>query len=120
MNFTLPYAGILFLNVTGSSCLPAPAKPAGRVTMRHSFYGFRPARTYLYGEFDQRTWTAYVGMGNETSGVALAGESSPCVVGSHTAGTMQVQVLCNAALCCTSLECHSQSCNATADMTALI
>lgn len=69
----LPVAGIIYFNVTGNDCEPTPARPAGRIIKRQNYYGFRPARTYLYGEFDHRTWTAYVGMGNETSGVALGG-----------------------------------------------
>ena len=46
---------------------------AGRVLKTHSYYDKRPAMTLKYGEFDQRTWTAYVGMGNETVGSAVAG-----------------------------------------------
>lgn len=72
-NFSLPVDGVAYLNVTGTDCIPTPARPSGRIIRRQSYYGFRPARTYMYGEFDHRTWTAYVGMGNETSGVALAG-----------------------------------------------
>ena len=31
-------------------------------------------RTYLYSEFDSRSWSAHLGMGNETAGYAIAGE----------------------------------------------
>ena len=39
-----------------------------------SYFDKRPAMTYKYGVFDQRTWTAHIGMGNETQGSAIAGE----------------------------------------------
>ena len=73
-----------------SLCLPSARKcallmhaqasaawlPAGRVLKVHGYYDKRPALTLKYGVFDQRTWTAYVGMGNETAGSAIAG--APC------------------------------------------
>ena len=39
-----------------------------------SYFDKRPAMTFKYGVFDQRTWTAHIGMGNETQGSAIAGE----------------------------------------------
>ena len=74
--FVLPHEGVAYLNITTTpdQCVPSPSYPAGRIIKRQSYYGFRPARTYLYGEFDTRTWTAYVGMGNETDGIAMAGD----------------------------------------------
>ena len=50
---------------------------------KHYFFGFRPARTYLYSEFDSRTWSAHLGMGNETAGYAIAGEPQPLTIDSQ-------------------------------------
>ena len=51
----------------------AAAAAAGRVLKTLSYFDKRPAMTYKYGVFDQRTWTAHIGMGNETQGSAIAG-----------------------------------------------
>ena len=58
------------------ACAEAPAGCAGRVLKTHGYYDKRPAQTLKYGEFDQRTWTAHIGMGNETVGSAIAGVPS--------------------------------------------
>ena len=40
---------------------------------KHHYFGFRPARTDLYNEFDKRNWAAYLGMGDEKAGWTIAG-----------------------------------------------
>lgn len=69
----LPNA-VTYLNITTSGCFSAPV-PNGRVLKTHHYYSKRPYQTYMYGEFDANTWTAHIGMGNETQGTALAGMS---------------------------------------------
>lgn len=76
-NLTVPANGTVYLNISASSCwLPSNAAnplPNARVLKKHYYFGFRPALTWLYGEFDSREWAAHLGMGNETHGLALAG-----------------------------------------------
>ena len=47
--------------------------PNGRVLKTHNYYSKRPYQTFMYGEFDKLKWSAFIGMGNETQGTALAG-----------------------------------------------
>ena len=68
----------MFLNITADACeahgnshLPLPE---GVVLKMHHYFGFRPKRTNLYNMFDRRNWAAYLGMGDEPSGWAIAGE----------------------------------------------
>lgn len=84
-NLTVPANGTVYLNISASSCwLPSNAAnplPNARVLKKHYYFGFRPALTWLYGEFDSREWAAHLGMGNETHGLALAGK--PLSLPSH-------------------------------------
>lgn len=109
-NFSLPVDGVAYLNVTGTDCIPTPARPSGRIIRRQSYYGFRPARTYMYGEFDHRTWTAYVGMGNETSGVALAGEEG-CLCFCFSFITLGGRQHASMAVCSMSAQLYSSLAN---------
>ena len=73
-DFVLLEGGVVYLNISASDCQPANPVPSGRVLRTHHYYSKRPAATFLYGEFDTLKWSAYIGMGNETVGTALAGE----------------------------------------------
>jgi hypothetical protein len=75
---TIPVSGTMFINITATHCaafgnshLPLPD---GVVLKPHHYFGFRPKRTNLYSMFDRRNWAAYLGMGDEPSGWAIAGE----------------------------------------------
>lgn len=75
---TVPVSGILFMNITASSCtafgnshLPLPD---GVVLKPHHYFGFRPNRTNLYSMFDRRNWAAHLGMGDEPEGWSIAGQ----------------------------------------------
>ena len=74
----VPANGTVYLNVTATNCrLQGNAGnplPNAVVLKKHYYFGFRPSRTWQYGEFDSRDWAAHIGMGNETTGFALAGE----------------------------------------------
>lgn len=69
------------MRLSRALCRCTPASNAGNplpdaiVLRKHYYFGFRPARTYLYSEFDSRSWSAHLGMGNETAGYAIAGAS---------------------------------------------
>ena len=67
-------AAVVYLNITAKDCQPANPIPTGRILNTHHYYSKRPYQTYMYGEFDKWQWAAYIGMGNETSGTALAGQ----------------------------------------------
>lgn len=73
-DFVLLSGAVVYLNITASDCQPANPVPSGRVLRTLHHYSKRPYATYLYGEFDKLKWSAYIGMGNETIGTALAGE----------------------------------------------
>ena len=53
--------------------------PDGVVLKPHFYFGFRPRRTNLYSMFDRRNWAAYLGMGDEPAGWAIAGDALPDV-----------------------------------------
>lgn len=72
-DFVLLQGGVVYLNISASDCQPANPVPSGRVLRTHHYYSKRPYATFMYGEFDTLKWSAYIGMGNETQGVALAG-----------------------------------------------
>ena len=74
--FDLSTAGVLYLNITAGSCQATSPVPDGRVIKTHHYFSKRPLQTYMYGEFDTLKWAAYIGMGNETVGTALAGQPS--------------------------------------------
>jgi len=78
----VPISGVLFLNITATHCAPFGNShlplPDGVVLKPHHYFGFRPERTNLYSMFDRRNWAAYLGMGDESTGWAIAGEFSPC------------------------------------------
>ena len=77
---SIPANGTLYLNITSSSCRllgnAANPLPEAVVLKKHYYFGFRPAMTGSYGEFDARDWAAHLGMGNETHGFAIAGGGS--------------------------------------------
>lgn len=73
--YVLLKGGITYLNITAADCRPANPVPNGRVLRTHHYYSKRPDATFMYGEFDNLKWSAYIGMGNETQGTALAGEA---------------------------------------------
>ena len=75
-DFVLLSGGVVYLNITASDCQIANPVPNGRVLRTHHYYSKRPYATYMYGEFDSLKWSAYIGMGNETVGTALAGRHS--------------------------------------------
>lgn len=74
---TVPVSGVLFMNITAVHCQPNGNShlplPDGVVLKPHHYFGFRPARTNLYSMFDRRNWAAYLGMGDEPAGWAIAG-----------------------------------------------
>ena len=74
----VPANTTVFLNITGTDCRPqgnaANPLPKATVLKKHYYFGYRPSRTWLYGEFDTRDWAAHLGMGNETNGFSIAGE----------------------------------------------
>ena len=76
----MPPNGTMYLNITALGCTPrrnaGNPLPEAIVLRKHYFFGFRPARTYLYSEFDSRSWSAHLGMGNETYGYSIAGASA--------------------------------------------
>ena len=76
-DLNVPISGVVFLNITATRCeafgnshLPLPD---GVVLKPHHYFGFRPERTNLYSMFDRRNWAAYLGMGDEPAGWAIAG-----------------------------------------------
>lgn len=75
---TIPVSGIMFINITATSCKPFGSShlplPDGVVLKPHHYFGFRPERTNLYSMFDRRNWAAHLGMGDEPAGWAIAGE----------------------------------------------
>ena len=72
--YVLLPGGVTYLNITAADCQPANPVPNGRVLRTHRYYSKRPYQTFMYGEFDTLKWSAYIGMGNETEGTALAGK----------------------------------------------
>ena len=70
----------IYLNITAPSCQPISnvgnRLPDAVVLKKHYYFGYRPAKTGLYGEFDTRDWAAHLGMGNETHGFAIAGRET--------------------------------------------
>ena len=74
---TMPPNGTMYLNITALGCTPrrnaGNPLPEAIVLRKHYYFGYRPARTYLYSEFDSRSWSAHLGMGNETYGHSIAG-----------------------------------------------
>lgn len=75
VDFVLLKGGVVYLNITASDCQAANPVPNGRILRTHHYYPKRPYATFMYGEFDKLKWSAYIGMGNETVGTALAGET---------------------------------------------
>ena len=50
--------------------------PSASVLKVHHYYGLRPRKTSLYNYFQLRDWSAYLGMGTEPKGYAIAGIKS--------------------------------------------
>ena len=80
----VPANGTVYLNITSPTCSPsgnaANPLPDANVLKKHYYFGFRPAKTWLYGEFDSRDWAAHLGMGNETHGFSIAGAACACTL----------------------------------------
>lgn len=75
----LPVHGIIYLRFTRKGDCPAYSNagnplPTASVLKVHHYYGLRPRKTSLYNYFQHRDWTAYLGMGAESKGYAIAGE----------------------------------------------
>lgn len=69
---TIPAAGVVFLQLSASAenLQPEP-KPLG--TYVRSYYWFPVRKSNAYADFDARTWTARLGMGDSDKGLAQIG-----------------------------------------------
>ena len=70
--------GTIYLRLVSLLACPAVSNaanplPAARVLKVHHYFGMRRRKTSLYAAFQQRDWTAYLGMGEEQNGFAIAG-----------------------------------------------
>ena len=76
----LPINGTIYLKIIPAQCQQPAIQQNGTVPESHllrfhSFFGKRPVSSSLYAYFDQRTWSAYLGMGDDHEGFAITGKS---------------------------------------------
>lgn len=74
--------GTIYLRLVSLTPCPALGNaanllPSAQVLKVHHYFGMRPRKTSLYAAFQQRDWTAYLGMGGEQNGYAIAGGLPP-------------------------------------------
>jgi len=72
--------GTIYLRLVSLTPCPAIGNagrplPRAQVLKVHHYFGLRPRKTSLYAAFQQRDWSAYLGMGEEEQGFAIAGQS---------------------------------------------
>lgn len=84
----VPVNGTVYLRLTAKKCTPTAndpnSFPTASILKLHHYYGMRPRKTTQYAYFQQRDWSVYMGMGQESSGFAIAGKASfpfcpPCL-----------------------------------------
>lgn len=76
----LPVNSTIYVRLSPIDTCPSVANaknklPSAKVLKVHHYYGMRPRKTSLYAFFQQRDWTAYLGMANEAKGFAIAGRN---------------------------------------------
>ncbi len=73
--------GTIYLRLVPLTQCPAVSNaanplPTAQVLKVHHYFGMRPRKTSLYAMFQQRDWSAYLGMGDEQEGFAITGAPS--------------------------------------------
>ena len=73
----VPVNGTVYLRLTSKMCTPMTntldSLPDATILKLHHYYGMRPRKTTQYAYFQQLDWSIYLGMGQESSGLAIAG-----------------------------------------------